>query len=203
MLALIIIGPERLPNVIQDVRAAIFAARKAINNAKKELNGDFEGLGQEFDAIREPLSQAAEWGRLGPRAALTKALFDGDDSAWDDFNPKKLLEEPTPQPPSNTAQPPIAPQPNQQPPHTQAPQHHAPQNHAGPAQPPHTHAPQHHAPQNHAGPAQPPHMQHPPAPQQYGQHQGYPQQAQNNPPQNPNNNNQGYAGGGFSWADIT
>lgn len=183
LLALIIIGPERLPNVIQDVRAAIFAARKAINNAKKELNGDFEGLGQEFDAIREPLSQAAEWGRLGPRAAITKALFDGDDSAWDDFNPKKLLEEPTPQPPSNTAQPPIAPQPNQL--------------------PPHAHTPQHHAPQNHAGPAQPPHVQPPQAPQQYGQQQGYPQQAQNNPPQNPNNNNQGYAGGGFSWADIT
>ena len=185
LLALIIIGPERLPNVIQDVRAAIFAARKAINNAKKELNGDFEGLGQEFDAIREPLSQAAEWGRLGPRAALTKALFDGDDSAWDDFNPKKLLEEPTPQPPSNTAQPLIAPQPNQQPPHAQAPQHHAP----------------HHQ----AGSAQPPHMQPPQAPHQYGQHQGQPQQqrAQNNPPQNPNNNNQGYAGGGFSWADIT
>lgn len=183
LLALIIIGPERLPNVIQDVRAAIFAARKAINNAKKELNGDFEGLGQEFDAIREPLSQAAEWGRLGPRAAITKALFDGDDSAWDDFNPKKLLEEPTPQPPSNTAQPPIAPQPNQQ--------------------PPHAHTPQHHAPQNHAGPAQLPHVQPPQAPQQYGQQQGYPQQAQNNPPQNPNNNNQGYAGGGFSWADIT
>lgn len=178
LLALIIIGPERLPNVIQDVRAAIFAARKAINNAKKELNGDFEGLGQEFDAIREPLSQAAEWGRLGPRAAITKALFDGDDSAWDDFNPKKLLEEPTPQPPSNTAQPPIAPQPNQQPPHAQA-------------------------PQQQAGPAQPPYVQPPQAPQQYGQQQGYPQQAQNNPPQNPNNNNQGYAGGGFSWADIT
>lgn len=116
LLALIIIGPERLPNVIQDVRAAIFAARKAINNAKKELNGDFEGLGKEFDAIREPLSQAAEWGRLGPRAALTKALFDGDDSAWDDFNPKKLLEEPTPQAPENTAQPqmPSANQPRQQ-----------------------------------------------------------------------------------------
>jgi len=109
LLALIIIGPERLPNVIQDVRAAIFAARKAINNAKKELNGDFEGLGKEFDAIREPLSQAAEWGRLGPRAALTKALFDGDDSAWDDFNPKKMLEEPTPQAPENTAQPQMPP----------------------------------------------------------------------------------------------
>lgn len=108
LLALIIIGPERLPNVIQDVRAAIFAARKAINNAKKELNGEFEGMGQEFDAIREPLSQAAEWGRMGPRAAITKALFDGDDSAWDDFNPKKILEEPQPPAPANTAQPNIA-----------------------------------------------------------------------------------------------
>lgn len=121
LLALIIIGPERLPNVIQDVRAAIFAARKAINNAKKELNGDFEGLGKEFDAIREPLSQAAEWGRMGPRAALTKALFDGDDSAWDDFNPKKLLEEPAPKAPKNTAQPQIPPA-NQQANHPPKPQ---------------------------------------------------------------------------------
>lgn len=173
LLALIIIGPERLPNVIQDVRAAIFAARKAINNAKKELNGDFEGIGKEFDSIREPLSQAAEWGRMGPRAAITKALFDGDDSAWDDFNPKKLLEEPQPQTPENTAQPNFAQQYGAQP--AQKPVHHQQQ------------MPQQPAPQQQV-------------PQQYRQQQ-YP--AQNNPPRNPNNNNQGYAGGGFSWADIT
>ena len=175
LLALIIIGPERLPNVIQDVRAAIFAARKAINNAKKELNGDFEGIGKEFDSIREPLSQAAEWGRMGPRAAITKALFDGDDSAWDDFNPKKLLEEPQPQTPENTAQPNFA-QPAQQP--AQQPVQQQPQQ-----QPQAQAQPQQQVPQ-----------------QQYQQHQ---YQAQNNPPRNPNINNQGYAGGGFSWADIT
>ena len=92
LLGLVIIGPERLPGVIMDVRAAIYAARKAINNAKAELNGEMNGLGAEFDDLRVPLSQAAEWTRLGPRGVITKALFDGDDSAWDDFNPKKMAE---------------------------------------------------------------------------------------------------------------
>ena len=93
LLGLVIIGPERLPGVIMDVRAAIYAARKAINNAKAELNGEMNGLGAEFDDLRVPLSQAAEWTRLGPRGVITKALFDGDDSAWDDFNPKKMAED--------------------------------------------------------------------------------------------------------------
>lgn len=58
---------------------------------------------------------------MGPRAALTKALFDGDDSAWDDFNPKKLLEDPAPKAPKNTAQPQIPPA-NQQANHPPKPQ---------------------------------------------------------------------------------
>lgn len=91
IIGVIVIGPERLPGVIMDVRAAIYAARKAINNAKAELNGEMSGLGAEFEQLRGPISQAAEWGRLGPRGAITKALFDGDDSAWDDFNPKKMV----------------------------------------------------------------------------------------------------------------
>lgn len=93
LLGLVIIGPERLPGVIMDVRAAIYAARKAIANAKAELNGEMSGLGAEFDDLRVPLNQAAEWTRMGPRGAITKALFDGDDSAWDDFNPKKMAED--------------------------------------------------------------------------------------------------------------
>lgn len=92
ILGVIIIGPERLPGVIQDVRAAMYAARKAINNAKAELNGEFGEMGQEFEVLRGPINAAAEWGRLGPKAALTRAIFDGDDSAWDDFNPKKILD---------------------------------------------------------------------------------------------------------------
>lgn len=90
IVALIVVGPERLPGLIEDVRAAIFAARRAINNAKKELNGEF---GEEFDQFRKPMEQVAEYTRLGPRGAITKALFDGDDSALDEFDPKKLMRE--------------------------------------------------------------------------------------------------------------
>ncbi|WP_299139828.1 twin-arginine translocase TatA/TatE family subunit [uncultured Corynebacterium sp.] len=92
LLGIIVIGPERMPEVIKDVRAAIYAARKAINNAKAELNGEMSSITSEFDDIRAPLTQAAQWTRLGPKGAITKALFDGDDSAWDDFNPKKMAE---------------------------------------------------------------------------------------------------------------
>lgn len=106
VLGLIIIGPERLPGVIQDVRAAVYAARKAINNAKAELNGEFGELGQEFEALRGPINAAAEFGRMSPKAALTKVIFDGDDSAWDDFNLKKAME----QKPADAAQAPPAAQ---------------------------------------------------------------------------------------------
>ena len=93
LLGIIVIGPERMPEVIKDVRAAIYAARKAINNAKAELNGEMGSITSEFDDIRGPLTQAAQWTRLGPKGAITKALFDGDESAWDDFNPQKMAED--------------------------------------------------------------------------------------------------------------
>lgn len=88
IVALIIIGPERLPGVIKDVRAAIFAARRAIANARAELDGDF---GEEFNELKAPISQAAEWGRRGPKAAITKALFDGDEDALNDFDPRQII----------------------------------------------------------------------------------------------------------------
>lgn len=105
IIAVLVIGPERLPGVIQDVRAAIYAARKAINSAKAELNGEMSSLGQEFDALRGPINTAAEWGRMGPRAAITKALFDGDDSAWDDFDPRKPARHQEPGQPAAGTQP--------------------------------------------------------------------------------------------------
>ncbi|MBC3186157.1 Sec-independent protein translocase subunit TatB [Corynebacterium sp. zg-331] len=92
ILGLIVIGPERLPRLVQDVRAAIYAARKAIHNAKEELNGD---LGEEFEELRKPLSEVAKWQRMGPRAALTKALFDGDEEFMDSFDPKKIMAQDT------------------------------------------------------------------------------------------------------------
>ncbi|WPF66973.1 MULTISPECIES: Sec-independent protein translocase subunit TatB [unclassified Corynebacterium] len=92
ILGLIVIGPERLPGLIQDVRAAIYAARKAIHNAKAELNGD---LGAEFEELRKPISEVAKWQRMGPRAAITKALFDGDEEFMDSFDPKKVMAQET------------------------------------------------------------------------------------------------------------
>lgn len=92
VLGLIIIGPERLPKVIEDVRAAAYAAKKAINNAKAELNGDF---GADFEELREPINKLASIQRMGPKAALTKALFDGDQEFMDTFDPKKIMEDGT------------------------------------------------------------------------------------------------------------
>lgn len=89
IVAVIVIGPERLPGVIKDIRAAIYAARKAIRNARAELDGTLD----EFEEFREPINKAAEWGRMGPRAAITKALFDGDESFAEDFDPKRQMRE--------------------------------------------------------------------------------------------------------------
>lgn len=83
---LIIIGPERLPGVIMDVRAAIFAARRAIDNAKEELYGD------EFDELRKPMSTVTEYAAMGPKRAIAKVLFDEDSSYLDQFDPRQMMD---------------------------------------------------------------------------------------------------------------
>lgn len=95
IIGIIFVGPERLPRIIEDVRAAIYAARKAIANAKAELNGEFEGLGDELEEFRKPLSQVAQFRKMGPRGMLTKALFDGDEEFMDSFNPDKMMRDDT------------------------------------------------------------------------------------------------------------
>lgn len=83
---LIIIGPERLPGVIMDVRAAIFAARRAINDAKNEL------YGEEFDELRKPMSTVTEYAAMGPKRAIAKVLFDEDGDYLDQFDPRRMME---------------------------------------------------------------------------------------------------------------
>lgn len=92
VVGLIVIGPERLPKVIQDVRAALLAARTAINNAKADLGQEF---GSDFEEFRKPVADLATLTRMGPRAAITKTLLDGDDSIFDAFDPKKIMAEDT------------------------------------------------------------------------------------------------------------
>ncbi|WP_448859560.1 Sec-independent protein translocase protein TatB [Corynebacterium propinquum] len=93
VVAIIVIGPERLPGLLQDVRAAVFAARKAINNAKQELNGEFEELGSEFEQFREPIQKVSQLSRMGPRAAIAKTLFDEDDDFFQQFDPRTILKD--------------------------------------------------------------------------------------------------------------
>lgn len=92
IVGLIVIGPERLPGVIEDVRAAIFAARRAINNAKAELNGEFG----EFEEFRKPMNTVTEYAAMGPKRAIAKALFDEDPDYLDQFDPRTMMgEEPS------------------------------------------------------------------------------------------------------------
>lgn len=83
---LIIIGPERLPGVIMDVRAALFAARRAINEAKDEL------YGEEFDELRKPMSTVTEYAAMGPKRAIAKVLFDEDGDYLDQFDPRRMMD---------------------------------------------------------------------------------------------------------------
>ena len=80
IVGLVLIGPERLPHIITDVRAMILAARTAIDDAKQTLTGD---LGEDFDELRKPLSELSELRKLNPKTALTRTLFDGDDTYLD------------------------------------------------------------------------------------------------------------------------
>ncbi|WP_291314791.1 Sec-independent protein translocase protein TatB [Corynebacterium sp. UBA2622] len=105
LIGLIVIGPERLPGVVADVRAGIYAARKAINNAKKELELD-AGF-EEFEEFRKPLNAVTEYAALGPRRAVAKVLFDDPDDR--PGAPARNPDEPDPRAPSRPSGPRPAP----------------------------------------------------------------------------------------------
>ena len=91
IIGLIVIGPERLPAVVEDVRAAIYAAKKAINNAKAELNGELEG----FEEFKKPIDTVSQYASMGPRRAMAKVLF--EDEAVDPRQaPRQANPEPEP-----------------------------------------------------------------------------------------------------------
>ena len=111
IIGLIVIGPERLPSVVEDVRAAIYAAKKAINNAKAELNGE---LG-EFEEFKKPINTVSQYAAMGPRRAMAKVLF--EDEAVD---PRQADPEPTRSGPRSAQPQPDQPQQTQPAPQDQA-----------------------------------------------------------------------------------
>lgn len=107
ILGLIIIGPEKLPSVLEDVRAAIYAARKGIANAKRELNGEMEDL-EEF---RKPIDTMTKYASMGPARAMSSLLFDGDEEYLQSFDPRRVLEDDDAAGPAGTGQVPSGPRP--------------------------------------------------------------------------------------------
>lgn len=82
IVGIIVVGPERLPRLITDIKALILAARNAIANARRELDQDF---GDEFEEFRKPLEQLNSVRQMGARGFITKTLLDDDDSFLTDL----------------------------------------------------------------------------------------------------------------------
>lgn len=82
VVGIIVVGPERLPRLITDLKALLLAARNAIANARQELDQDF---GEDFEEFRKPLSQLNSVRQMGARGFITKTLLDDDDSFLTDL----------------------------------------------------------------------------------------------------------------------
>lgn len=79
VVGLVVLGPERLPGAIRWTATALRQARDYLTGVTNQLRED---MGPEFDNLREPLSELQKLRGMTPRAALTKHLFDGDDSLF-------------------------------------------------------------------------------------------------------------------------
>jgi sec-independent protein translocase protein TatB len=79
VVALVVLGPERLPGAIRWSANALGQARDYVSSATRNLRQE---LGPEFDDFREPLTELQRLRGMNPRAVLTKHLLDGDDSLF-------------------------------------------------------------------------------------------------------------------------
>lgn len=92
VVGLFVYGPDRLPRLVEDIRAGIYAARSAIRDAKLTLNND---LGSEFDELKKPLQQLGSLRKMSPKAAISSMLFDEDADFLDSFDPKAIMSQET------------------------------------------------------------------------------------------------------------
>ena len=113
VVGLVVLGPERLPGAIRWTSSSLRQARDYLSGMTTQLRED---MGPEFDDLREPLSELNKLRGMTPRAALTKHLFDGDDSLFTgNFDqppintPEKVVAQPVTQ--AKTEQPVAGPAP--------------------------------------------------------------------------------------------
>lgn len=83
--ALIIIGPERLPEFARQAKSAFRDLRTMLAGAQASLKED---LGDDYEQIAKPIQQISQLRGMTPRALITQHLFDGDDQLFslDDTN---------------------------------------------------------------------------------------------------------------------
>lgn len=79
VVALVVLGPERLPEAARWLAGAMRKVRDFAGTAQQQLKDDY---GADFEEFREPLQQLNELRGLNPRAMVTKHLLDGDDSLF-------------------------------------------------------------------------------------------------------------------------
>lgn len=79
VVALVVLGPERLPEAARWLADAVRKVRDFAGSAQQQLKDDY---GADFEEFREPLQQLNELRGLSPRAMVTKHLLDGDDSLF-------------------------------------------------------------------------------------------------------------------------
>ncbi|MGJ4081944.1 Sec-independent protein translocase subunit TatB [Corynebacterium macclintockiae] len=86
IVALFLIGPERLPGLIKEARAMLLAVRKAVSQAKEQLDGE---LGEDFREFSKPLQELNSVRQMGAKGFITKTLLDDDDSILTSFSETK------------------------------------------------------------------------------------------------------------------
>lgn len=79
VVALVVLGPERLPEAARWLAGAIRKVKEFAGNAQQQLKDDY---GSDFEDFREPLQQLNDLRGVSPRAMVTKHLLDGDDSLF-------------------------------------------------------------------------------------------------------------------------
>ena len=100
LVAIVVFGPERLPQLARDAAQLIRGLREVAKGAQTQLRDE---LGPEFADV--------DLRNLHPRTALRKALL-GDDLDLGGLDPRAVFRDPVTDPPAESPTPAPAPTPN-------------------------------------------------------------------------------------------
>ena len=83
----LIIGPDRLPGVMKEIRAVRLAIKNAVADARKQIDGE---LGEDLREFSEPIKEFSEpfrqfnsYRSMGAKGFIAKTLFDDDTTDLD------------------------------------------------------------------------------------------------------------------------